>query len=158
MKHKETKITTIIGNGAECNGDFNAEGSVRVDGCINGNVNVTGVLIVGATGQINGDVTANCTVVGGEIYGNVNIADRTELISTARVIGNITTTLIVIDEHAIFQGNCNMNQDVNAKRPRPGYKATRAGKKSAREAIDDALKEAETANRQTDSDSESSDQ
>ena len=145
MKNKETKITTIIGNGAECNGDFNAEGSVRIDGCINGNVNVTGVLIVGATGQINGDVIANCTIVGGEINGNVNIAEKTELISTARIIGNITTKLIVIDENAIFQGSCNMNQDVNAKRPKPGFKATREGKKSAREAIDDALKEVEAA-------------
>ena len=150
MKNKDTKITTIIGNGAECNGDFNAEGSVRIDGVINGNVTVTGVLIVGATGQINGDVTATSTVIGGEVYGNVNITEKTELISTARIIGNINTQLIVIDEHAIFQGNCNMNQDVNSKRPKPSYKAARAGRKSAKEAIDSALKEVEAANHQVD--------
>ena len=151
MKNKDTRITTIIGNGAECNGDFNAEGSVRIDGVINGNVTVTGVLIVGATGQINGDVTATSTVIGGEVYGNVNITEKTELISTARIIGNITTQLIVIDEHAIFQGSCNMNQDENSKRPRPGFKATRDGKKSSREALERALKEVEETSRQADS-------
>ena len=151
MKNKETKITTIIGNGAECNGDFNAEGSVRVDGCINGNVTVAGTLIVGATGQINGDVEAHSAVVGGEIIGNMNIAEKTELISTARLFGNITTMLIVIDENAIFQGSCNMNQDVNAKRPKPGFKATRSGKKSAKEAIEEALKEVEAEGREADS-------
>lgn len=148
MKSKDTKITTIIGKGAECNGDFNAEGSVRVDGVINGNVTVTGTLIVGATGVINGDVEANSTIVGGEIYGNVTVTDRTELTTTARLIGNITTQLIVIDEHAVFQGNCNMNQDVSGKRPRPASKAVRAGKKSAKEAIEEALKEVEEANRE----------
>ena len=151
MKNKDTRITTIIGNGAECNGDFNAEGSVSIDGVINGNVTVTGVLIVGATGQINGDVTATSTVIGGEVYGNVNITEKTELISTARIIGNITTQLIVIDEHAIFQGSCNMNQDVNSKRPRPSFKASRDGKRSSKEAIEKALKEVEESSRQADS-------
>lgn len=150
MKNKDTKITTIIGNGAECNGDFNAEGSVRIDGCINGNVTVTGVLIVGATGQINGDVTATSTIIGGEVFGNVDITEKTELISTARIIGNITTKLIVIDEHAIFQGNCNMNQDVNSKRPKPSFKAARDGKKSSREALEKALKEVEETSREAD--------
>ena len=36
MKRNETQITTIIGMHAECNGDFAAEGAIRVDGTING--------------------------------------------------------------------------------------------------------------------------
>ena len=147
MKNKDVRITTIIGKGAECNGDFNAEGSVRIDGVINGDVTVNGTLIVGTTGCINGDVNARTAVVGGEIYGNVIMTEKTELTSTARVIGNITTLLIVIDENAVFQGNCNMNQDVSGKRARPSSKAVRAGKKSAKEALAEALKEVEEANR-----------
>lgn len=148
MKNKDTRINTIIGKGSECNGDFTAEGSVRVDGVINGDVTVSGTLIVGTTGAINGDVNAAAAVVGGEIYGNLTITEKTELTSTARIIGNITTLLIVIDEKAVFQGNCNMNQDVNGKRPRPSSKAVRAGRKSAKEALAEALKEVEEANRE----------
>lgn len=143
MRNKEVRITTIIGKDAECNGDFNATGSVRVDGCINGNVTVTGTLIVGAAGYINGDVEAQSAVVGGEIVGNINVSDKTELTSTARIFGNINTTLIVIDENAIFQGSCNMNQDASGKRPKPSGRVLRAAKKSARTAIDTALKEAD---------------
>lgn len=145
---KNATITTIIGKGAECNGDFNAAGSVRVDGVINGDVKVTGTLIVGATGAINGDVEAQCAVVGGEIIGDVTVADRTELTSTARLIGNITTVVIVIDENAIFQGSCNMNQEVSGKRPKPASKVIKAGKRSAKEAIEEALKEVEASNRE----------
>lgn len=143
MKKKNTVITTIIGKGAECNGDFTAEGSVRIDGTINGAVKVTGTLILGASGSINGDVEAQSVVIGGEIIGDIVVKDKTELTSTARLIGNITTVLIVIDENAIFQGSCNMNQEVPGKRPRPASSALRAGKKSAKEAIAEALKEVE---------------
>lgn len=148
MMKKNTVITTIIGKGAECNGDFSAAGSVRVDGVINGDVKVTGTLIVGATGSINGDVDAQCAVVGGEIIGDVTVTDRTELTSTARLIGNISTVVIVIDENAIFQGSCNMNQEVPGKRQKPASRAIKAGKRSAKEAIEEALKEVEAANRE----------
>lgn len=156
MKKNDVRITTIIGQGAECNGDFNAEGSVRIDGTVNGNVTVTGTLIVGATGSVNGDVSARSTVVGGEIIGDVSVTEKTELTSTARVLGNITTMLIVIDENAVFQGSCNMNQEVPEKRPKLSGKTVRAGKKSAKEAIEEALKEVEAANREEAAASESS--
>lgn len=148
MKEKEVVITTIIGKGAECEGDFSAEGSVRIDGCINGNVTVTGTLIVGATGSINGDVSAATAIIGGEVTGNVNAPGKAELTTTARVIGDITTGTIIIDEKAIFQGKCDMNQDVSSKRPRPNGKALRNGRKLAKAAIAEALKEVEAENRE----------
>lgn len=148
MKKQEVQITTIIGNGAECNGDFNAEGSIRVDGTIQGNVTVSGTLIVGVSGYINGDVNASVVIVGGEINGNVNAPDKMELTSTARMIGDIVTTTIVIDERAVFQGNCNMNQDVSGKKPRPDSRALKAGKKTAKAAIEEVLREVEAAGQQ----------
>lgn len=147
-KNKELIITTLIGKEAECNGDFSSKGSARVDGCINGNVTVTGTLIIGVTGSINGDISAQSTIIGGEVIGNVNVTERAELTQTARLIGDITTQIIVIDEKAVFQGGCNMNQETGAKRPRPAAKAVRAGKKSAKEAIAEALKEVEEQSRE----------
>lgn len=147
-KNKELIITTLIGQGSECNGDFSAKGSTRVDGCINGNVTVTGTLIVGVTGNINGDISAQATIIGGEVIGNVTAAERTELTQTARVIGDINTQIIVIDEKAIFQGGCNMNQETDGRRSKPAARAVRAGKRTAKEAIAEALKEVEAASRE----------
>ena len=145
MKAKEIQITTIIGSGAECNGDFSAKSSVRIDGVINGSVTVTGALTVGATGRIMGDVKAQSVIVGGEINGNVDAPERVELTATARVIGDVRTSIIVIDEKAIFQGKCDMNQEVPAKKVRPATSAVRAGRKTAKAAIAEALKEVEAA-------------
>lgn len=150
MKSKEVRITTIIGQGAECNGNFSAGGSVRIDGTVNGDVTVTGALIVGSTGAINGDVSAQSAMIGGEIVGNVTVADKTELTGTAKVLGNISTTLIVIDEKAIFQGSCNMGQAASEMRKRPAGKEIRDGKRSAKAAIEEALREVEAANRESD--------
>lgn len=143
---KEVKITTIIGKDAQSTGDFVSEGSVRIDGKINGNVTVTGTLIVGATGVINGDVSARDVVIGGEVMGNLTAPEKAELTETARILGDITTKVIVIDEKAVFQGRCDMNQEVPGKRTKP-VKVTRAGKKSAKAAVFEALKEVEEANK-----------
>ena len=144
MKKKETQISTIIGAGSECGGDFRAEGSIRVDGTVNGNVIVTDAVIVGASGCINGDISAKSVIIGGEIYGNLNVPEKVELTSTARVIGDITTGGLVIDEKAIFQGRCDMNQDAG-KRSRPDRRALKEAKKEARSDMEDVLKEAGTA-------------
>lgn len=152
MRKGEVQITSIIGMGAECNGDFTASGAIRIDGTINGNVIVTDTVILGATGCVNGDINAQKVVIGGEVYGNLNVPEKVELTSTARVIGDIITNGIVIDEKAIFQGRCDMNQDAD-KRPRPSSKVVKAGKKSAKLVVAEALKEMEEAS-QEGSDSE----
>lgn len=141
---KQVKISTLIGSSAELEGDFTVKGSARIDGKVNGNVSVTETLIVGTSGNINGNVSAKAVVVGGEILGNVEAPEKAELTATARVIGDITTAVIVIDENAVFQGRCDMNQAVPDRKAKSrAVKASRVGKKSAKAAIEEALKEVE---------------
>lgn len=146
MKRADDKISTIIGKGAVIDGDFTATGSVRLDGIVEGSVKITGKLVVGATGKIHGSIEAAAAVIGGEVTGNVIAVEKAELTSTARVIGDIRTDLIVIDEKAIFQGKCDMNQEEVKVRKRPA-RESRAGKKSAKDALKEALKEVEEETR-----------
>ena len=104
------KISTILGKGTVLNGDFNADGSARIDGTVNGNVVVKGMMILGVDGKINGDVQATGALIGGSVVGNVDAPDKLEMSSTAKVLGDIKTKVLVIDEHAIFQGKCDMYQ------------------------------------------------
>lgn len=138
----EVTISTLIGRGTELQGDFTAKGSARIDGKVNGNVTVDGTLILGAGALVDGDISAMAVLIGGEVVGNINAPEKTELTSTAKVIGNITTGAIVIDEHAVFQGGCDMNQATPDRKNRSNTaKAVRAGRKSAKAAIAEALKE-----------------
>ena len=142
-KDTEIRIGTLIGNGAKLDGDFSVPGSVRIDGCIDGNVTVDGTLIVGATGAINGNISAEAVIIGGEVVGDVETSKKVELTGTAKVLGDITTAVLVIDENAVFQGKCNMNQPVPDKKARA--KAVKASKKSAKDALAEALKEVQEA-------------
>lgn len=143
-KEKQIQISTLIGKGSELAGDFSVEGSARIDGKINGNVTVNGILIVGSTGSVSGNVSAKAVVIGGEVLGDINAPDKTELTATAKVLGDITTAVIVIDEKAIFQGKCDMNQATPDKKKKSRTaKAARVGRKSAKAAIAEALKEVE---------------
>ena len=131
MKRNVAKIGTIIGRGNVINGDFSAPTSVRIDGEIEGNVTIGGILVVGSKGKIVGNVSAAEAIIGGEVYGDIVAPDKIEITETARVIGNIQTKVIVVDEKAVFQGSVDMYQeDVPAPKRRPS-KESKAVKKTA---------------------------
>lgn len=112
-KSKEiVKLTSLLGQGSICDGDFVSPGSARIDGLVNGSVRVEGTLILGASGVINGDVEANAVQIGGNVNGNIYAPEHAELTSEANVNGDLTTAVIVIDENAKFQGKVNMQVDV----------------------------------------------
>lgn len=137
-------MTTILGKGTVINGDFTAQRSARIDGIVEGDVKVAGMLIVGESGQIHGDVEAATITVGGEVLGDVLAPERCELITTAKVIGDITTKSIVIDEKAIFQGALDMYQETKKPAKVKGLKKTpaRAAKRSAKDVLAEAMQEA----------------
>ena len=143
-KNADTKMSTLIGAGAELTGDFTLDGSARIDGKIGGNVTVTGNLILGAGSIVTGDVQAASVLIGGEVTGNITAPEKAELTASAKVLGDIATKVIVIDEHAVFQGKIDMNQTVPDRKGKARTaKAVRAGRKSAKAAIAEALKEVE---------------
>ena len=127
------------------NGDFAAPGSARIDGKITGNVNVEGTLVVGTSGVIKGNVKCSGIIVGGDIEGNIIAPERAELSSTSRIIGDIHTGNIIIDEKALFQGKIIMSEDGVPERNKDklSYKAKeRKDSKKAASEVKDALEEA----------------
>lgn len=144
-KKDTVRITTMLGQGSDFQGSLSAEGSARVDGNVDGNVKVTGTLIVGSTGRISGNVEAEAAVIGGEVLGDVIAPEKAELTATAKVLGDVSTKVIVIDEHAVFQGRCNMYQKEQPAEipviPKAVKPSDRPVKRTAKEALQEALRE-----------------
>lgn len=140
-KNDNAVITTILGPGCVVNGDFTVNQSARIDGEIQGDVYVTGTLIMGSGARIDGNIEAGEAIIGGDVVGNITAQNKVELTVTAKVIGDITTNVIVIDENAIFQGRCNMNQDAPRRKNPAVKKAVKDGKRSAKAALQEALRE-----------------
>ena len=103
------QVGTIIGPGAILDGPLTTKDSTRIDGTVNGNVTISGALIVGQEGKITGTVSAMNAYVAGEITGNVSAPPgKVEISDTGKVIGDVTCKGIIIDENAVFHGNCEM--------------------------------------------------
>ena len=106
------QITNIIAAGTIIDGPLTTKEGVRVDGTINSNVTVNGSLIVGQEGKIIGAVTATNVFLAGEIQGNISAsAGKVEISDTGKLIGDLSAKTLVIDENAVFQGQCTMTQE-----------------------------------------------
>lgn len=103
-----TKVGTLIGEGAVFDGDLTAPETVRVDGAINGNCTCEKELIIGAEGQIKGNVSAQNVIISGQVTGDLTVHGKLELLSSGRIIGDIAARALVIDEDAHFDGRCTM--------------------------------------------------
>lgn len=103
------QVGTIIGPGAVLDGPLTTKDSTRIDGTVKGNVTISGALIVGQEGKITGTVSAMNAYIAGEVTGNISAPQgKVEISDTGKVIGNVTCKGIIIDENAIFSGQCDM--------------------------------------------------
>ena len=101
-------INTIIGNNSKVEGLLEASDPTRVDGLVQGKILSKSSVIVGEHGVVKGDIIAIEILVAGTVYGNLKAEQRIELTETGRVLGDLVTKTLVIDEGASFKGNCTM--------------------------------------------------
>ena len=92
---------------AECyfQGTLNVQGSLRVDGTLEGTVDNARHVIVGKDGKITGDVSAEIVVCGGMIEGNV-CAEMLEVLSPAFIKGDIRAKKMIVEEGGRIDGQC----------------------------------------------------
>jgi cytoskeletal protein CcmA (bactofilin family) len=103
-------LNAFIGEGTTFKGNLSFQGTVRVDGRLEGEILTKDTLVVGSTAEIKADIDAGTLVVGGTIHGNVTAQKKIELQSGARLQGNISTPSLVIAEGVIFEGSCTMGK------------------------------------------------
>lgn len=111
------KISSIIGADMVVDGDIRAKEAVRVEGSVTGDVETEGALIISSSGKVKGNVKGSSIIIGGSLEGDLTSGGRTEVASTGKVIGNIRTKSLVVDENAVFQGQCIMNAEGLAPLP-----------------------------------------
>lgn len=99
-----TKIETVIGPTANFKGTVQSDGGLRIDGVFEGVVQIAGNLIIGESGKVIAEVTAQNVSVAGALKGTVKAAGRLEILSNGRVWGDISVSSFLIDEGGFFRG------------------------------------------------------
>jgi cytoskeletal protein CcmA (bactofilin family) len=113
---KEGTLSGFVGNGTTLTGEANFKGMLRVDGHLSGRVSSQdGTLIVSSGGQVDADIDVSVAQIYGTVVGDITASKRIELGRVARVTGNIQTPALVIEQGAIFEGSCRMQQSRDAQ-------------------------------------------
>ncbi|MFL6337183.1 MAG: polymer-forming cytoskeletal protein [Pyrinomonadaceae bacterium] len=106
---REGVVSGFIGGGTVVSGDAEFKGMLRIDGRFTGRVrSEKGSLIVSAGGVVEADIEVASAKINGTVNGDIIATGRIELGRSARVNGNIQTPALVIEEGAVFEGNCRM--------------------------------------------------
>lgn len=111
------ELNALLGRGSVFEGKLVFEGTVRIDGKFKGEIHSEGKLIVGENGEIDGEIWVESAVISGRVVGNINGKSRLELQPPARVQGNIIAPALVIQEGAVFDGNCQMSKQPRQVKP-----------------------------------------
>jgi len=112
MKEPRSGITNILGKGTRVDGKLKVEGSIHIDGAVEGNVNVTELLIIGKTGKVQGEIHTKDCFCGGKIDGNLYSEGRVEFKSGAMLKGDLKCKQLIIEENVMFDGSCKMSDKV----------------------------------------------
>jgi cytoskeletal protein CcmA (bactofilin family) len=88
-------------------GEFRFEGILRVDGYARGLFHsLTGTLILSEAAELESDIVVAAAIIDGCLRGDIHATERVELLSHARVIGNIESPAVAIQPGAVFEGEC----------------------------------------------------
>jgi cytoskeletal protein CcmA (bactofilin family) len=98
----------LLVEGSSIQGDLDAKGDVRIDGELRGNVHSTGRVALGPKSKITGNVVCQFADVGGQVQGNIEAAETLTLRSNCRIIGDVKTARLVVEDGAQFSGGCSM--------------------------------------------------
>jgi cytoskeletal protein CcmA (bactofilin family) len=106
---KEGRLSGFVGHGTVLTGETNFQAMLRVDGVLQGTVSSdAGTLIVGSNGQVDANVAVASATINGTVNGDIVATEKLHLGRTAKVVGNVQTPRIIIEEGAILEGSCSM--------------------------------------------------
>jgi cytoskeletal protein CcmA (bactofilin family) len=98
--------TSVIDHGCEAEGRLTFVGTLALNGKFRGQLLTADTLFIGEDGEVEAEVQVGAAVVSGQIKGNITARERVELCRTARVFGNVTAPVLVLEEGAAFDGQC----------------------------------------------------
>jgi len=101
-------VISIIGPGMRVTGDCDTDGTLRIEGTVEGTVRAGKAVVVGKEGVVLGDIRTQDAVIGGTVTGTIIAESRLELQATCVINGEIRARRVKLDEGGTINGNVNM--------------------------------------------------
>ena len=105
---QDSENITLLGKSTDFKGIVSFDGTVRIDGRVEGEVHTTGTLIVGEHAVIQGIISAGVLMNSGKINGTITAIEKIHIFKPGVLVGDIRTPVIAIEEGSHFHGMCDM--------------------------------------------------
>jgi len=105
----DAQLNSVIGEGSIFKGKFYINGSLQIDGRFEGEIKTKDQVIIGELGKVKTDITAKKVIVGGTLIGNIEAEEEVFLLATGRVLGNIRTPKVNIEEGVVVKGEISIS-------------------------------------------------
>jgi len=101
----ESASVNLLGAGTTIEGDIKSTGDIRIDGTLIGSINTKGKVVIGQTGNVDGEIVCQNADVSGTIKGKITVHELLSLKSTSKLSGDIITNKLAIEPGANFSGS-----------------------------------------------------
>jgi cytoskeletal protein CcmA (bactofilin family) len=106
------RVTSVIGPGINWKGDLRGKGGVRIEGTVEGEIAIQGLVVIGETGKVTCQtLQAETVIVAGAVKGNIRCG-KLEIRATGRVWGDVVTAALSSEEGAFLRGQVRMEEKV----------------------------------------------
>jgi cytoskeletal protein CcmA (bactofilin family) len=127
----------VLGTDVELKGTLKFSGELTFEGKLDGEVHTEGVLNLGDSAVINGNINAQSVVVRGKITGNITAKEKIDIKAKTELFGDIRAAKLVIEEGVTFVGKTEVNPNkatpsVPSSRPPEGPKPPEPAKPAGR--------------------------
>ncbi len=108
----QARVSTVLGPGIHWIGDLHGTGGVRIEGTMQGDIVIKGLVVIGETGKvICPEMKAETVVVAGTVQGNIT-CQKLEIRSTGRVWGDVVAVSFSSEDGAFLRGQMRMEERI----------------------------------------------
>lgn len=103
-------LNGFLDAGSHMTGELQFEDTFRIDGKLTGSIVSDGELIVGERGDVDGEINVRRVFVSGTVRGSLKASERVEITAAGKVMADVVTPSLMLDEGAFFEGRCSMEK------------------------------------------------
>ena len=100
-----------LDRGSKITGKVSFEGPARIDGEVDGEISAKDSLMISETAVVTAQIRAASVSVAGKVSGDIVATQRIEIRANAKMSGNLTAPILVVQEGALFEGHCSMQPE-----------------------------------------------
>lgn len=97
---------TFLAEGTTFTGKAQINGTMRIEGNADGNLDATDSIVIGKSGQVKATLKTRRAVLNGRFNGKIEATDRVEMQTGSRVEADIHAKNMVMEDGVQFSGNC----------------------------------------------------